>query len=76
MPACSAKLRGQFWPQEANENPVLLMRLARSGELRMCTRGTWLYRWESLTVHVNQLRKSGEIKPRGGQSALSTASAQ
>lgn len=38
------------------------MKLARSGELRLCTRGTWRYRWESPTVHVGQLAKGGETK--------------
>jgi hypothetical protein len=62
MPACSAKRRGTFWPDQANQDRNLLMKLARSGELRLCTRGTWRYRWESPTVHVGQLAKSGEVK--------------
>jgi hypothetical protein len=50
------------------------MKLARWGELRMCTRGTWRYRWESPTVPMNQLVKGGDAQPRGGASAaLSTA---
>ena len=77
MPGCSAKLRGQFWPPEANQDRGLLMKLARMGELRMCTRGAWRYRWESPTVHVSQLGKGGDQVPHGADTAaLSTASAE
>ena len=53
------------------------MKLARLGELRMCTRGAWRYRWESPTVHVSQLGKGGDQVPHGADTAaLSTASAE
>jgi hypothetical protein len=74
MRACSAKLRGRFWPQEANQDRGLLVKLARWGELCVCTRGIWRCRGESSTVHVNQLARGGDAKPRGGDpAALPTA---
>jgi len=69
MPSCSAKLRGTFWPEEANHDRNLLMKFARNGELRMCTRGTWRYRWESPTVHISQIGKRESTKPVGGEQA-------
>jgi hypothetical protein len=77
MPNCSAKPRGQFWPPEANQDRGLLLKLARLGELHMCTRGAWRYRWESPTVHVSQLAKGGGHMPRiADHAALSTPNSE
>jgi len=74
MPSCSAKLRGTYWPEDANHDPNLLMKLARKGELRMCTRGTWRYRWESPTVHVSQFAKHDPNKPQADEPAAPSTS--
>jgi hypothetical protein len=55
-PACSAARVGDFWPEAANTNKVLAQSLVRSGELSICTRTPeWRYRWDELSVTVNQL---------------------
>jgi hypothetical protein len=56
-PRCSAKLRGRFWPEQANSDAKLAVTVARSGQLEMCAVRVWKYRWETLTVHVSQLAK-------------------
>jgi hypothetical protein len=56
-PRCSAKLRGRFWPEQANSDAKLALTLARAGQLEMCAVRVWKYRWENLTVHVSQLSK-------------------
>jgi hypothetical protein len=61
-PACNAKMFGETWPPAANSDSRLLNELARRGELQICTRGAWRYRWTSPTVHINQL-----LKRRGDQ---------
>jgi hypothetical protein len=54
-PACSAELRGKYWPMEANGDRVLAQRLLREGRLELCTRGPWRYRWISPTVRYTSL---------------------
>lgn len=61
-PRCSAKLRGRYWPEQANSDARLAVTLARSGQLEMCAARVWKYRWETLTVHVSQLAKEREQK--------------
>jgi hypothetical protein len=54
-PACNAGSVGRLWPEAANHDPKLRKKMARCGELELCTRGIWRYRWESLTVRLDQL---------------------
>ena len=61
-PRCSAKLRGRFWPEQANYDARLVLTLARSGQLEMCSVRVWKHRWETLTVSVSQLAKEGGQK--------------
>jgi len=54
-PACSAVTRGQFWPEAANNDGVAALRAAREGELAICTREGWRYRWSKVAVHWKSL---------------------
>ena len=56
-PACNAQNYGRMWPDAANHNPKMLTKLSQCGELEICTRPGVRYRWESLTVRVDQLRR-------------------
>jgi hypothetical protein len=60
-PKCDAKTAGELWPAEANKDRMLSAKLARCGELQICVRGHYKYRWESPTVRVDQL------SPRAGK---------
>jgi hypothetical protein len=55
-PACNKKNAGQMWPDAANTDHTVRSRAARCGELQMCSRDAWHYRWEPLTVRLDQLR--------------------
>jgi len=55
-PACNAQNMGRFWPEAANHDHAAVNKLARCGELEICTRGPWHYHWQALTVTVDQLR--------------------
>ena len=65
-PTCSALLRGQMWPLEANSDSKLATKLARQGRLEICVRGSWKYHWIMPAVHIDQLRR--EAKGRSGKS--------
>jgi hypothetical protein len=54
-PACTSANQGELWPPEANQDRKLASKLARCGELAMCTRTIWRYHWDSLTVRADQL---------------------
>jgi hypothetical protein len=56
-PECSRQMAGRFWPEGANSNPAMARQLSRRGDLEVCTRTTWSYRWASPTIDINQLRK-------------------
>ena len=56
-PVCNSKVRGQFWPAEANTDRELLGRLVQQGKLEVCSYGTWRYGWRTLTVNVRDLAK-------------------
>jgi hypothetical protein len=56
-PACTRQIAGRFWPEEANSDPAVARQLSRQGELEICTRTTWSYRWVSPTVDARQFRK-------------------
>ncbi len=68
-PRCTAKLRGQFWPEQANSDPGLVSRLIRTGQLEICTVRVWRHRWEPLTVTVSQLAKESGPKAEGPKPA-------
>lgn len=57
-PACNAETQGEMWPQAANHDPKLFKKLARCGQLEICTRRHRHYLWESPTVRFDQLRGS------------------
>jgi hypothetical protein len=65
-PACNAGNLGQFWPAEADHDRRLAAQLSRCGELQICKRGAWRYRWEALSVRVDQLSKDGHIRTPAG----------
>lgn len=65
-PACSSALEGQFWPLQANSDRKLASKLARCGQLDMCSRGMFRYRWRSMTVRVDQLSRKAELKAPAG----------
>ena len=53
-PKCDAHRVGEFWPKPENGN---IGQLAHDGNLQVCARtSTWRYRWEYLTVSVDQLK--------------------
>lgn len=62
-PACNAQARGRLWPAEAEQDARAAHRLARCGQLLMCTGGLWRYRWQRLTVRVDQLQKGAKAQP-------------
>ncbi len=65
-PACNAVNLGRLWPESANHDPKLRKKMARCGELELCTRGIWRYHWESLTVRLDQLPGGFKLaKPAG-----------
>ncbi len=54
-PRCNSENVGEMWPDAANHDPKALVRLARCGELQMCVRNGKKFRWEALTVRIDQL---------------------
>lgn len=61
-PACNKNNVGQLWPNAANRDHVVLSKMARCGELEICTRGVWRYSWERLTVRLDQLRGGSKFR--------------
>ena len=59
---CSAKLRGRFWPEQANSDSNLAGTLTRAGDLEICAVRFLKYGWETPTVHISQLAKEREQK--------------
>ncbi|HTS50583.1 MAG TPA: hypothetical protein VMH05_21710 [Bryobacteraceae bacterium] len=82
QPLCTKENVGQLWPEAANHDRKALLHLARCGELQMCVRNRKQFRWESLTVRIDQLRggsktdqPSGcEASPETGQHSDASAS--
>ena len=69
-PACNQKNAGLMWPEAANRDHMVRARAAHCGELEMCTRDVWHYRWKPLTVRVDQLPGgNGLRKPSGCEAA-------
>jgi len=56
QPLCNAQNYGRMWPDAANDNPKMLLKLARCGDLQICSRHAMRYKWVALTVRVDQLR--------------------
>ena len=69
-PACTAQNRGSFWPAEANTSHEALLRLYRSGQLRLCTRATWRYQWEPLSVNFQAMKGKQPPAPRPAEAAV------
>lgn len=65
-PKCSADTLGQLWPAGANHDSALFAKHSRCGELEMCVRRVWRYRWEMLSVRLDQLAKSGQLRKPAG----------
>lgn len=64
-PVCNAVTMGTLWPAQANGNAKLTNKLFNCGELKVCTRGRWKYRWSPLSVRVDQLTGSSKPAPPG-----------
>jgi hypothetical protein len=61
--ACNSETIGQLWPSQANGNNRLTRKLFNCGELQVCTRGRWKYRWSPLSVRVDQLSGGSKVAP-------------
>ena len=62
-PPCNAANAGVWWPPEANRDPKAAMRLARCGELQICSRAFFRFKWQSPTVRFDQLAEDGSVQP-------------
>jgi hypothetical protein len=72
-PACDATTAGQLWPEAANHDSKLRKKFSRCGELEVCTLSKRHYRWELITVRIDQLRGgSGLSKPAGCEAVDAT----
>ena len=69
-PHCSAETVGQMWPETANHDSGLLLRLAREGNLRICAVGLWKYQWQSPTVSLRQMEDPTSENWRGKRHGL------
>ncbi|MCW5976660.1 MAG: hypothetical protein KIT09_01215 [Bryobacteraceae bacterium] len=63
-PKCTERIQGRFWPEAANDDPRLAQTLAQTGELEICSAVRWRYRWQSLTVHIEDLQKKHDRRAR------------
>jgi hypothetical protein len=63
---CNAASVGRMWPDAANDNPRMVMKLSRCGELEICTRAAWRYRWKPATVTIEQLRDGAKSRRPAG----------
>ena len=64
-PHCDSHNVGQMWPDAANHDPALLLRLARGGNLRICGMGLWKWEWQSPTVSLRQMQDPTSENWRG-----------
>ena len=75
-PLCTKENVGEMWPEAANHDPKAMARLARCGELQMCVQNGKKFRWEPLTVHIDQLRGgSKRDQPSGCEASPETSHA-
>jgi len=80
-PPCNSENVGEMWPETANHDHKEVVRLARCGQLQMCVQHGKKFRWESLTVRIDQLRDPAklepgdacEVSPKAGNSGPSSA---
>lgn len=82
-PQCTAKIRGRFWPEEANTDQSVTRKAIKCGELQICTVRGIRHRWEYMTIHVSQLRSAdpqpvsacvaSEAAPTDGKSSTDVA---
>jgi hypothetical protein len=61
--ACNASTLGKMYPAQANSDPQVRNELFTCGELQVCTRGRWRYRWVPLSVRIDQLTKDKAHRP-------------
>lgn len=72
-PTCNSENTGKMWPDAANHDRKALVRLARCGELQMCVRSGKKFRWELLTVRIDQLRGGSKLdQPSGCETSPGT----
>jgi len=65
-PTCDATNAGALFPEAANHDSQLRKKFSRCGELEVCTRGRWHFRWQPVTVRLDQLRGGSQLpKPAG-----------
>ena len=69
-PHCNVENVGQMWPETANHDSGLLLRLAREGNLRICAVGLWKYQWQSPTVSLRQMGDPTSENWRGKRHGL------
>lgn len=53
-PACNRDRHGHLWPEEANASHEVARQFYQSGELEMCSLVVWRYKWEHLSINVQQ----------------------
>ncbi len=70
-PRCGQSLRGTFWPEEANGSREARQHAPNCGELKICTRGLWRFRWEP--VGIPYWRLAGGKAPAGCAEGLAGA---
>ena len=58
-PACDASTLGSLYPAQANSDRQIRNELFTCGELQVCARGRWKYRWVPLSVRIDQLVRNG-----------------
>jgi hypothetical protein len=75
-PACNTQNYGRLWPEAANDNPRLVTKLTQCGELQICNRSGWHYRWASLAVRVDQLKRGKKKPPRTAACEAALAEAE
>ena len=62
-PACAVPFVGKLWPDEANRDTKALRLAVQTGGLELCGKQRDGYRWESLSVNVQQLRAAEAAGP-------------
>jgi hypothetical protein len=75
-PACTSKLSGAFWPEEANRDPRLAIRLSREGTLEICSRGSWRFRWSLVSINAKRYLERDKAASRNDTRAAASVSAR
>jgi hypothetical protein len=76
-PVCDAAIAGQLWPEAANHDSKLRQKFSRCGELEICKHARIHYRWQSVTVRLDQLRGGSQLpKPAGCEASTDAAQAE